>query len=61
MEDNFCLTKLSLADEIKGVVFDMNDDGVGSHGYGGHFIIVYEIFLVHLSSHNVKDSLIVAL
>jgi hypothetical protein len=51
MEDNFCLTKLSLADEIKGVVFDMNDDGVGSDSYGGHFIIIYEILLVHLSSH----------
>jgi len=41
-DDNFFLTNLPLALEIKTAVFDLNDDGPpGLDGYGGHF---YQFF-----------------
>jgi len=37
-EDNHCLLRLPLREEIKGAVFDLNGDGApGPDGFGGHF------------------------
>ena len=51
MEENAALMAMTLFDEIKNAVFDMNADGApGLDGFGGHFFSIFGTLLVSMLS-----------